>query len=93
MTSTTEYQDWNAGPQPLPTEVWLLRVKWRRGLKPKNAKGGGVFRTKHQALARRNRLARMYPEELERATLHWSPVEWQEYTDWLDPDLRLPIPN
>lgn len=76
--------------QPLPTEVWLLRVKWD-GEKPKQTKGGGIFKTKKDALARRRNLYRRWPDKLLRATVHRSAVEWHEYTDWLDPDMRLTL--
>lgn len=74
--------------KPLPEEVWYLRVMWD-GPKPKQTKGGGLFRSKADALARRRNLYQRWPDQLRRATLHRATVEWNEYVDWMDPDLKL----
>lgn len=71
----------------LPERVWYLRVMWD-GEKPKQTKGGGIFRTKEDALARRRILRQRWPDQLLRATLHYTDVEWYEYVDWMDPDLK-----
>ena len=78
--------------QPRPERIWLLAVKWS-GRKPLGAKSGGVFRSKEDALARRRLLARRWGDHLERATIHFTETEWQEYTEWMDPDLRLDLPD
>lgn len=78
------------GVKPLPEKVRYLRVKWD-GEKPKQTKGGGIFREKSHAISRRNNLLRRWPDKVLRATIHFAEAEWQEYTDWMDPDLKIDI--
>lgn len=69
--------------QSRPIELWLLVIEWNYR-KPSLAKGGGVFRSKADAVARRRLLRRRWPDAVKRASLFRSEVSWQEVPEWWD---------